>query len=533
MKSSHLLIGLALLCTSGATAQNPLNPMTAAVMQVYNQAIQANPGDYEALFKRANEYYLHNEYMRALDDATNALKYCPPSDKDMRTQILMLQAGIYDITGQHDKAMLALTQAEQYSPGSYLITYQKANTEYEMGHYAEARADYQRVLQMHPRSPEAVIGLARIEVQNKNYGRADELLDQAVALDPTNADMLVRRATVHRLMGNDTRAVDDLLIALSTDGSNSRAIKEIVDMANVNYGAVMSALAAAIKDAPNVGMFYYLRAVIAQAHYQYGAAISDFDYIIDNRLYQYHGLYASLATCYLGIGDYLRALQAVDQAIGMVKDYAPHYVLRSRILLAMGDAQEALAAADHALMLDIRDTEATVQKGLCLMATKDYDGALQQFGIATIDEPSNPYYYMLRAWVLNDDLRQPEAARGFYDQVIEMSAQKPDDVKTYRGFALLFTGRTDEATAWMQHILDTCRDDDGIINYYGACLYAQAGDTDKAMECVRRSLDLGMADYYMWTVQDQGRISVEPLRDLLAFRDALKAHASLFELPQK
>lgn len=528
MRLSHLVIGAAALLISGTSAVTAQNPITQAVMQVYNQAIEANPGDYEAYFKRANEYYLQNEYLRALDDATNALRYCPPSDKDMRLQILLLQAGIYGVTGQQPQALIALAQAESLAPGSYLITYQKANVEYEMGHYAEAKADYLRVLQAHPRTPEAVIGLARIEVQNKNYGKADELLEQALNLDPTNAEMLVRRATVHRLMGNDTRAVDDLLIALSTDGNNTRAVRELVDMANVNYGAVMTALAAAIKDAPNVGMFYYLRAVIAQAHYQYRNAIDDFDYIIDNKLYDYHGLYASLAACYLGIGDYLRALSSIDTALGMTKNNGGYYVQKSRILSAMGDKDEALKAVDDALFIDNMNSDAIVQKGLCLMATGDYDGALQQFGVASIDDPSNPYYLMLRSWVLVDDLKSPEAAAGFYNTVVELAMDHPDEVSTFKGFALLYTDRRGEALDWMQHVLDTQKDGDGLVHYYGACFYAAAGDNDRALQCVRDALGLGFSDYYMLTVQDQARISVAPLRQLPEFQQILRDNEALF-----
>lgn len=42
----------------GAFAQNGLNdPMTKAMMEVYDQEITANPQAYDVYFRRANEYY--------------------------------------------------------------------------------------------------------------------------------------------------------------------------------------------------------------------------------------------------------------------------------------------------------------------------------------------------------------------------------------------------------------------------------------------------------------------------------------------
>ena len=53
------------------------NPISKAIMRVYEQQLEEDPQDYETYFKRAIEYYNHNQYAKALSDIDNALKYIP------------------------------------------------------------------------------------------------------------------------------------------------------------------------------------------------------------------------------------------------------------------------------------------------------------------------------------------------------------------------------------------------------------------------------------------------------------------------
>ena len=66
------------------------------------------------------------------------------------------------------------------------------------------------------------------------------------------------------------------------------------------------------------------------------------------------------------------------------------------------------------------------------------------------------------------------------------------------------------------------------INYYGACFYAQAGDTDKALGCVAKALELGYANYHNWTEAVDGGINVGELRNDLRFLNMLSKYNSIF-----
>ena len=89
-------IAISLLLSAGAfsftaSAEAP-NPMKEALMKAYQALLDEDPHDAETLFRRANEYYLRNDYIKALDDINNALKYLPEEDLDTRFQAIQLRA---------------------------------------------------------------------------------------------------------------------------------------------------------------------------------------------------------------------------------------------------------------------------------------------------------------------------------------------------------------------------------------------------------------------------------------------------------
>ncbi|MCM1067870.1 MAG: tetratricopeptide repeat protein [Muribaculaceae bacterium] len=522
---------LAAAATVPAAAQQQTgihNPMTQAVLAVYEEELRENPKDYSIYLSRADEYYRHNEYIRALADVDKALEYAPASEEDVRLRAYVLRAGIYNQTKRPEQALNDLNSAAALAPDSYSVIYQKANTEYTLGHYADAKNDFQRLVRLNSRTPEPYIGLARIAVKENNLGIANEMLASAVNLDPNNAETYVRRASVRRLMGDHNGAVDDLILAISSDNKHPKAMQELLDYGNTNYPATMAGLSNAIAQAPQVGMFRYIRAVIAQAHYHYLAAIADYRYILDQQLYNYYGIYASIAECNYALGNYTEALDNVDRALGAIRDNASYYVVRSRALRALGRYDEAVKAGADALAVDRQSNEALAEMALAYVGAGNYDEASNLLGEAMLNDAESALYPMLRAWVLEKYLKRDTAAAQLYRKVADMDHFYIDNPRSLKGFALLFLGENEQARRWMENIVNTVSDHDGLIHYYAACFYAQAGDTEKAMKMAEKALDLGYANYHNWTEAVDGRVNVAPLRDDLRFLNMLHRHDAIF-----
>lgn len=521
------LLAAGCLASTFAQGQTMNDPMTKAMMEVYDQEISANPKAYDIYFRRANEYYKFNQYLRALSDIDNALKYAPAEDADFRFQCLSLRGDIYQMLGKPEEALADFTEALKFDPTSFIVLYQKANCEYELGDYAQAKLDFNRLRANNGRSAEALTGLARIAVKENNLGLASEYMDDAVAMMPADSDIYVRRSSVRRMLGNNTGAVEDLLMSISIDNS-PKAFRDLIEISNEDYPAVVTALSNAIHQAPEQGMFYYIRAVIAQAHDHYSAAITDYNRIIDENMYNYAGIYASLAECQFALCDFSAALENINKAIGMTRDNGAYQITLAAICRAQKRYDDALKAANAAVEALPGSTEALVEKGKILFSMGRFDEASTLFGELIMDQPDAPMNYLLRGWVIYDGLNKSGDALSVYRRMADLGNDNTN-VKSLHGFALLFSGKKDEALKWMADILRDTRDTDGSVNFIGACLYAQAGETDKAFDCVESALNKGYANRYKLTLDDDARMNIAPLREGSRLTSLMANYSYIFE----
>lgn len=527
------------------------NPMTQAMLDVYAKELEANPKDADIYFRRANEYYKFNQYLRALADVDKTLEYAPAGNRDLKFQAYMLRADIYQMLDKHREALADFSEALKLDPTSFMALYQKANEEYALGDYSAAKADYTRLRSTNPRSVEALTGLARVAVKENDLGRASEYMDGAVEMMSADSDIYIRRASVRRMQGNNTGAVEDLLMAISID-NNTRAFQELIDMANVDYPAVISAISTSISYAPQQGMLYYIRGFIAQAHDHYASALVDYRKLIDQNMYEYAGLYNSMAQCQLALCRYPQAIDNIDHAISMDGGKnGEFYATKARILYAQGKNSEAMDALKQASLRGYSSTNVDELQALVDYAAGDFEKANDIYAAMIVDHPEVMRNYIYRAWVLADGLKQPANAQTLYNRVVSMTADSDNGekassplsaVQSYRGFALLFSGDRQGALEWAKGLYSDYRDTDGYLNFVLACLYAQASVADpsisssekydltaQAIKSLERALQLGYGNLYEITKADTGRVSLAPLRNDSHFNALIARYAHLFE----
>ncbi len=519
-----LFIGFIIPCQ----AQTSGNRIVSEVLNIYNDELRTDPNNYNVLFRRAHLFYGQNQYNQALNDITKAIELIPESDSDLRCQAYSLRANIYLMTDENELALADLERACALAPTSYELLYQKANTEYLLGQYSKAKEDYKRLERYNNRSLESLIGLARVAVKESNLGLANEYVDEAVALYPSNAEAYTRRSSVRRLLGNMTGAVDDLILALAIDKNNSYAISEIVKISHVDYNAVISALSSAISQAPEVGIYIYIRAQIQQAHYHYKPAVADYMTIIGKNLYNYHGINASLAECYYAMARFEDALREINYAIGATSDNASYYVTRSKIRLAMGDNVTAMESALMASEKNPNLNSALIQKGMCAIAGRDFESASNYIGEASVNSPDDARLFIIRGWILDKYLNQKSDASIFFKRGAE-ATEYPESINSLRGFALLADGSVDGAREWIDNAMASLTGDvDGRSHFLAAALYSQLGDIDKSLKMAEVALQLGYANLYDWKFDETANLNIAPLRSDKSFEALLNRFANLF-----
>ena len=521
---SIILINIA-IC--GYTQDGLNNPITKAMMKVYQQLLDADPQDYETYYKRANEYYNHNQYAKALSDINNALKYMPEQNKDLRFESLCLRASIYEVIEDFENALNDLNKAYVLDSDSYTLLYRKANAEYLLKRYNDAKIDYQRMLRINNRSTEALIGLSRIAVIEDNYAVANEFADKAVEINPHNSDVYIRRASIRKSMGNNNGAVEDLIITISSNDNNSKALSELVEMSKLDYTAVINGLTNAIKQAPKVSSLYYIRGIIAKAHYKYTDALIDFNSIIHDNRQNYHGIYFEIAECLYALSRYHDGLNSINIAIELKTDNCKYFELKAKLLRALEQLPEALKNCDIAIENNSNFTPAISTKGLCYENMGNYTQAYSLYGEALLNEAHNPYNYLLRAHLLNTHLNKPSEAKMLYERILEIEYDD-NNAESLKGFAHLALNDNNAAINWIENVLSNNNDTNGRINYIAACLYAQLGLNDRAIVCMSNSLQKGYANYHQWLYDTDIDVNVAPIRNSKQFTELLSKYSSIF-----
>jgi serine/threonine protein kinase/tetratricopeptide (TPR) repeat protein len=200
------------------------------------------------------------------------------------------------------------------------------------------------------------------------------------------------------------------------------------------------------------------------------------------------------------------ARQMFTRAIEVDPDYSRAYAGIAdccSILYMYFDAREsnlkqADRASQKALQLDPDLAEAHSARGLAFSLSKEYDKAAEEFETAMRLDPKlyeAPYFYG-RAFIAQG--KATEAAPLFEKAAL----LRPDDYQAPSFLAQAFAGQgriaeasraSQRAVAAIEKWLDTNPDDARALNL-GATIYSNLGQTDKALEWARRSLEIDRED---------------------------------------
>ncbi|MBR5101680.1 MAG: tetratricopeptide repeat protein, partial [Muribaculaceae bacterium] len=486
MKIKFLLIA-ALVCSFAATtvAQDADNDaelrqkINAAVMRVYDEQLQKDPGDYAVLLARAHQLYNFREYGKALIDVNQALGLIPDKESDLRADALMLRARLYDLRQDYKNELNDLKAAYALSPTSLGCVDLLAKLYLKQNDLENAEKNFNTILRNSPMNYDALYGLARVEAKRNNYDKAIELADRAVSFFPAEQEVYLNRADVYNMCGSYQNGAMDYITAMAVSDNQGKAISGLVSMADDHYDAVMAALQDAIDKAPRVGMYYYIRSQIAMNHEHYGQALKNLKVIINNDLFDYHSIFYDAALCQLNLTQYNDAMLNIDKAIAMEPNAPDYYVLKSKIALRQGKGgnySDAQALLTKALNIDSGHEGALIAAAQLLMAQGKNNDALNALNLATAFAKEPGEALVLRGYLYKHLLKDTQKANADFEAV----AKGGDNIENLRGFALYELGRNAEALQWIENIKAADSMTGGEACFCGAALLAAMGENDKA-----------------------------------------------------
>ena len=333
---------------------------------------------------------------------------------------------------------------------------------HQRGQLNEARAIYERILQVNPAHPDALHLLGVVAYQQGRFGQAVELIDRAIVLSPANAALYANRGVALReLKQLDAAAADyDKAISLKPDyaeayynrGNVMRALSKL-EAAIADYGQAIAlkpdhaaaynnrgfALhelkrpAAAIADydraiaiAPAYAAAYNNRGLARQELKQLDAAMADYDKAIAVQP-DLAEAYNSRAGARRELKQLAAAIADYDKAIAIAPEYAAAYNNRGIARQEAKQLETALADYDKAIALKPDYAEAFYNRGNALREMKALGEAIAAFDKAIALKPDYTEAYNNRGNALQD-LKQFEAAIADYDKAL---AADPDYAEAY------------------------------------------------------------------------------------------------------
>lgn len=500
MKMRRILwAALLALCVIQVSAQTAADDervrqrIKTAVMDVYDKAVAENPDDYETRFARANQLYLNGDYQKAIDDADIVLGQLPDKSKEMRFDTYMLKARAQAALDKYEDEVESLQAAAEINPKSMALIDLMGKACYNLGDMDAAEQNFKTILRDTPMNYDAHYWLARVEVARNNFGKAYDYCDKAVNLFTANPQVYLNRADILLRSQQYEQAAQDMVSAMSVGNDEGKAMRALINLSDEHYSEVMNILATSSDQAPRVGMFHYVRAIIAMRQNHYGQALWSLNRIIDNQLYDYHSIYYYQGKCLFELGKYDEALTAVNKSIAMLDEQDPaYYILKAQCEQALKKTNDAQATLDQALKLDANNQDVLLAQARLLTDLRADQKAMDKLANLLGINNKNAEALLLKGWIQKYRQNNPTAANKTFAQVLDCGS----DMNSLRGFALHELGRDDEARQWANQIIQDNKIVGGQSYITASALLScigdyEAGDKDKSVDYLRSALANG------------------------------------------
>ncbi len=500
------VLTLLLASAISVSAQVP-SRLSSDIIDTYTGMIASHPSDGSLYLSRATEYVSQGLLSPALSDLNDALRLAPKGDKELRFGILMQRADVLEKQRDYEAALDDIEAASALFPDYSALFLNRARLLTGLARYPEARDYYSRYKRLDPRSNEAIFGLAKVSALEGDSDKAIAYMNEGIQAAPRSGLSYLSASEIHTLLDRNDEAVADCIKAISCgDESAAAALQKLVDMSNESYPTVIAGLDRAITNSPTSGELYYLRGSIAQDHDHHRNALADFNRIDGIGPFAGGALAESIAESKLALAMPEEALAQLDRTPSQLHGTSWH-TLRSRILLLLGKKEESLDESEAAKLTDNENIEAAAAKIRALIALGRTDDALAEVSSAILIDPvSYPELYFLGASTTSGARKER-----MIEEVAELPYD-PADPASLKGFALLASDRVDQALVWASALgrFDTVGD--GKAHFTAACLYAQAGKPDKAIEALEKALAAGFDNLYLIRIDTTPGISLDPIR---------------------
>ena len=486
---------------------------TGEALKYVNIQLKETPKSADAYITRARIYRLKKDYGEALADVNMAIRYWQKNDNIPQYSTYWWRAEIYVKMEMFDKAIADYgTVYKMIAKGDDLkiineLLYQRSGVYYHIKDYKSADADYNLMLRYNEADQVAMMGLVRSFIDREDYESAIKLADKCEKVDQSYPSTYFFRMQAYDKSGKTDLAIDDAIRYFDkADEPSSSEIEDILKK-HINY-SLAKVNVMCNKDSERM-RWRLLKINLYKWKYDYAKAIEEY-----NKLEKEYGSSMNIhyyrSRCYNEIGDSDKAVEDITKCIEM-GDGKDYYSLAARadIYRECGRYDEAIADFSKMIEIDPMSVYAFYKRGWCYELKGDDKSAMENYNAGIDLNKDYPYIFLMRGELYRKQ-GQTDLANADFEEIIKKDTTAV--AGSCRQYALHFLGKDDEAIEWMDKIVATDPDHNGVY-YDKACLLSRMGRTDEAIAALKVAFEKGYRHFAHIEHDDD----MDPIRNNPAF----------------
>jgi putative PEP-CTERM system TPR-repeat lipoprotein len=345
----------------------------AALIQLKNAATKS-PEDAEVRFQLASLYNQTGDAVSAEKEIRKAISLHVDSARAAPelAQALLMQ-------GQAQKALDESAAAAAAKASPELLT-TRGDAYLATNDAAKARESYQQALVAKPGFANALIGLARLAILEKDADGASRFTEQAISANPKDAAVWFFKGTLLSALGKRDEAIAAYgqTITFKPDHLNARIERAQLELGAKQFDAAKADIDAARKAAPGALQVTYTQALLDFTQGNYAAARESLQKVLRAAPEHMPTILLSGAV-ELNLGSLEQAAQHFKKYLAKFPDNAYARKLLAQTQLKSSQPVDAVATLAPLLKDGSKDAQLLALAGESSMRTRDFSKATQYF----------------------------------------------------------------------------------------------------------------------------------------------------------
>jgi putative PEP-CTERM system TPR-repeat lipoprotein len=355
--------------------------VNAAVIQLKN-ALQQDPDNRDARRLLGEVYIDQADAVSAEKELRRALQLGTPS-----TELLILLGKSMLLQGQYQRLLDELTSVPDPAGRPAMLAL-RAGALLGLDNRADAAALFEQALKADPKQPDALRGLARIAVADRQPAQAAKLVERALAAHPADADSLRFQGDLLRIGGKPDAALAAYRALLAAHPHDAQAHVDVASLLTDNgkFAEARAQLQAARKLSPGRLSVVYAQAMLDYRESKYPAATESLQQIL-RAAPDYYPAVLLLGAVEWATGANQLAEQHLQKFLAAYPAHLHATKLMGALHLRANNTDAALELLAPALKLHADDADLLTLAGEASMRARRFDKAADYFEQASALRP--------------------------------------------------------------------------------------------------------------------------------------------------